>query len=149
MASKYASAEWKKAPIRAQIDEALKEVEQVKAALLALKSKAAELDEYHQIRVAYAKQQSGGADRDKAWKPVAKMGEFARTTATGELLRLEGWMKSLIESELALNTLLSPSGSSGAIDYMVSRTSFIKDQADSWVKFRWVSLVLDLYKNSP
>ena len=58
-------------------------------------------------------------------------------------------MKSLIESELALNTLLSPSGSSGAIDYMVSRTSFIKDQADSWVKFRWVSLVLDLYKNSP
>jgi hypothetical protein len=148
--SKYSTPEWRKTPIRAQIDEALREVEQVKAALLALKSKATQLDEFHRMRVGYVKNRPKTPDNDmaaqeKAWKPIAKMGEWAQSTATGELSRLDGWMKSLVESELALNTLLSPSGTQGAVNYMVDRSNFLKKQTDSWLQIRWPMLLLDQY----
>ncbi len=148
MTYKYERPEWKKTPIRAQIDEALREVEQVRSVLLALRNKAAQLDEYHQLRMGYVKQRPTGelsdADRDKAWKPVMKMGEFARSHAAGELSQLDGWMKSLTESELALNVLRSPSITGGGSDFVVKRSIFLKEQGQAWTGIRAPAILFDL-----
>jgi hypothetical protein len=149
MSYKYNRPEWRKAPVRAQIDEALREVEQVKSALLSLRNKAAQLDEYHRIRIEYVRQSRGiratnGPARDKAWRPVMKMGEYAQMDAANDLARLDGWMKSLNESELGLHVMLSPSYSREGADFVAKRTAFLKKQGEDWVSQHMVVLLYEM-----
>lgn len=137
MAWKYDRPEWKKTPVAAQVREALREVEQVKMVLLSLQHKATQFDEYFQQRAGYLKQRVGkGLKKQQAdllEKAEKTMGNWSLEAARADLVRLDGWMKSLTESEMGLHSLLSPGYSGPATDFVVKRSIFVKEEGRRWM----------------
>lgn len=128
--SKYETPQWRNAPIRAQINEALSEVEQVKTVWRDLLRIADTLDEYHrnvirQKRIDLGNKASPGKDL------YIKLANGALWTAERELKRLDGWMISLCESEIGLQAMLSASFSGPRI-FQQMRNEQLTLQADRW-----------------
>ncbi|GEM_PF-3401544 len=113
----------------------MKELEQIKAVLLALQHKATQFDDYYNKRVAFMKQRMGKKDAAAAaaaWKAQNKMGQWAQESAAGELARLDGWMKSLNESEMGLHALLSEGLSGPSAYFAAKRSAFLQAEASKW-----------------
>ena len=144
--SKYNRPEWVSTPISAQISEALKEVEQVRSALMALQSKAAQLNEYHQMRVEFTKQQMSqpslsAADKQKLQNAVAKIGNFGVPDAGKDLERLDRWFKSLLESEMGLHALIK-----GDVSQLAAALeTFVKDESMAWQTIRRPAFLFGSY----
>lgn len=130
--SKYETPQWRNAPIRAQINEALREVEQVKAAWRDLLRIADTLDEIHRNVI---KQKRVDLGKSLAYLKVAN---GAYLTAGKELKRLEGWMISLCESELGLHAMLSPSFGEPRW-FQQERNEKMSQQAQRWTHLRETS----------
>ncbi|MGL4240926.1 MAG: hypothetical protein ACRCTI_07420, partial [Beijerinckiaceae bacterium] len=112
--SKYDTPEWRKSPIRAQLREALNEIEHLRAALQNLDRRAALLDRMHSGSVAHrsvalAARLVGLNAGEQANRAASlNMATAGWAQAVSELVKIEGWMKSLNESEIGLFAMLAP-----------------------------------------
>ena len=127
---KYETPEWRNAPIRAQINEALREIEQLKTVWRDLLRIADTLDEYHRNMIKQKRIDLGNkVSPDKHL--YTKLADGAQWTAERELKRLDGWMISLCESEIGLRAMLSSSFNGPRI-FQVMRNEQLTLQADRW-----------------
>lgn len=150
---KYDSPEWKYDPIRTQIREALKEVEQVRSALMALERIVPSLESYRKEALSRSTPLKGSTGKDTIGESVSKglvqgvaQGMARESTmsvqnaalrfAEVELSRLKGWMESLCESELGLIAILS--GNFNSRMFVAQRTVFLGQEAQKWERRRMI-----------
>jgi len=104
---------------------------------MALQSKATQLNEYHQMRVEFTKQQISqpslsAADKQKLQNAVAKNGSFGVLAAGKDLQRLDGWFKSLLESEMGLHAPIN-----GDVSQLAAALeTFVKGESMAWQTIR-------------
>lgn len=135
--SKYETPQWRNAPIRAQINEALKEVEKVREVWADLLKIADTLDEFHRNMIKQKRIDLGkNAAPDKAL--YLKLANGAQWMAEQELKRLDGWMISLCESEIGLQAMLSASFNGPRI-FQQLRNEKLAQQAQRWAYLKETS----------
>lgn len=146
---KYASPEWQETPVLAQIREALREVEHVRNALLAMERNAMASENLHKAGMANrafasVNQKLGqagvpGADKlaEAQQKSAGMAGMMSVAINQQHMQQLNGWMQSLSESEMGLRVLLAPHDSGGtAHTFAADRARFLQEQAQKWRSLR-------------
>lgn len=128
---KFASAAWKKAPVTAQIDAALLDLELVKSALMSLKQKAARLDKNFQSRI-QSRIKSGKFGRYAVNDPAF---DSSARDAESDLDLLQGGMQNPIETEIGLNVLVWATIDSPVKNFFDDRDTFIQYRQTSWSFF--------------
>lgn len=142
MASKYDKPEWRTTPVRAQIDEALREVDQIKQVLQSLRSKAPQLDHWYQAR----KVALTDPGKDRALSNMRLLGDWQGNLAKVELDKLDGWVKSLLESELGLQAMVTGGSafSGDVMPFYVNRSRWYEAEFKSWQSIRSQYLMFGL-----
>ena len=145
---KYHTPEWKKTPVQAQIREALKEIEQVRAAWKALEKIAVHIEIKYQAALEAKHRWAEGRRGDNVAKIAAEF-SFTRSTelsmgglriAEDQLKQLKQAMLDLCESEMGLFALMTP-GFTAANWFLVERKSYLEREAAKFEQFKMAAAI--------